>query len=162
MSAMQAEVFEAFRAIDVPEDEALRAAAALPKALSGDVREAAAPVMRTDVEALKADVSVLKADMGVLKADVAVLKTDVGALRIGLAKADGGIAMSRRMMGFVLVTLLFRVFTHKERQMIDAPYPRTEASPGLRPVHVRGDGEQPDHVGALAPRGTHRVASVAG
>jgi hypothetical protein len=31
MSAMQAEVFEAFRSIDVPEDKALKAATALSK-----------------------------------------------------------------------------------------------------------------------------------
>ncbi len=31
MSAMQSEVFEAFRAIDVPEDKAMRAATALGK-----------------------------------------------------------------------------------------------------------------------------------
>jgi len=31
MSAMQSEVFEAFRAIDIPEDKAMKAAAALSK-----------------------------------------------------------------------------------------------------------------------------------
>ncbi len=31
MSAMQSEVYEAFRAIDIPEDKALKAAAALSK-----------------------------------------------------------------------------------------------------------------------------------
>lgn len=47
MSAMQSEVYEAFRAIDVPEEKALKAASALSK--------------RDD------DVSSLKADMGLMK-----------------------------------------------------------------------------------------------
>ena len=34
MSVMQSEVFEAFRAIDIPEDKALRAAAALSRRMT--------------------------------------------------------------------------------------------------------------------------------
>jgi hypothetical protein len=48
---MQTEVFEAFRAIDIPEDKALKAAAALSKR---DV----------DVASLKTDTSILKWMMG--------------------------------------------------------------------------------------------------
>ncbi|MFN3076367.1 MAG: integrase [Alphaproteobacteria bacterium] len=47
MSTMQSEVFEAFRAIDIPEDKAMKAATALGK--------------RDD------DVSTLKADMNLVK-----------------------------------------------------------------------------------------------
>ena len=48
---MQMEVFEAFRAIDIPEDKALKAAAALSK------RDG-------DVASLKTDTSILKWMMG--------------------------------------------------------------------------------------------------
>jgi hypothetical protein len=50
---MQAEVFEAFRAIDVPEDKALKAAAAL------SARD-------DDVASLKRDIAVLKWMVGTL------------------------------------------------------------------------------------------------
>lgn len=45
MTVMQRQVFEAFRAIDIPEDKALKAAAALSK---------------RDVASLKTDTSILK------------------------------------------------------------------------------------------------------
>jgi hypothetical protein len=51
LTVMQTEVFEAFRAIDIPEDKALKAAAALSKR---DV----------DVASLKTDTSILKWMMG--------------------------------------------------------------------------------------------------
>ena len=51
MSNMQAEVFEAFRAIDIPEDKAIKAAAALSK-------------RDDDVATLKADTALLKWMMG--------------------------------------------------------------------------------------------------
>ena len=57
---MQTEVFEAFRAIDIPEDKALKAAAALGK-------------RDDDVASLKADTSILKWMMGfVLAFQVAI------------------------------------------------------------------------------------------
>ena len=56
---MQTEVFEAIRAIDIPEDKALKAAAALSK--------------RDDVALLKTDTSILKWMMGfVLAFQVAI------------------------------------------------------------------------------------------
>jgi hypothetical protein len=51
MSTMQAEVFEAFRSIDIPEDKALKAATALGQRDS-------------DVAALKTDMSAMKWMMG--------------------------------------------------------------------------------------------------
>ena len=51
MTVMQTEVFEAFRAIDIPEDKALKAAAALSK-------------RDDDVASLKTDTSILKWMMG--------------------------------------------------------------------------------------------------
>ena len=57
---MQSEVFEAFRAIDIPEDKALKAAAALSK-------------RDDDVAALRGDLLVLKWMMGfVLAFQVAI------------------------------------------------------------------------------------------
>jgi hypothetical protein len=57
---MQTEVFEAFRAIDIPEDKALKAAAALSK-------------RDDDVASLKTDTSILKWMMGfVLAFQVAI------------------------------------------------------------------------------------------
>ena len=53
------EVFEAFRAIDIPEDKALKAAAALSK------RDG-------DVASLKTDTSILKWMMGLLAYQVAI------------------------------------------------------------------------------------------
>ena len=51
MSVMQSEVFEAFRAIDIPEDKALKAATALSK-------------RDDDVSSLKSELLVLKWMMG--------------------------------------------------------------------------------------------------
>jgi hypothetical protein len=60
MAAMQSEIYAAFRAMDVPEEKALKAAEALSK------RDA-------DVAALKADTTVLKWMMGfVLAFQVAI------------------------------------------------------------------------------------------
>ena len=60
MSTMQAEVFEAFRSIDIPEDKALKAATALGQRDS-------------DVVSLKTDMSVMKWMMGfVLAFQVAI------------------------------------------------------------------------------------------
>jgi hypothetical protein len=52
MSNMQAEVFEAFRAIDIPEDKALKAATALSR-------------RDDDVTSIKADVLLMKWMLGV-------------------------------------------------------------------------------------------------
>jgi hypothetical protein len=61
MTTMQSEVFEAFRAIDIPEDKALKAATALSK-------------RDDDVGALKNDMAVMKWMMGfVLAFQVAII-----------------------------------------------------------------------------------------
>ena len=96
MSAMQAEVFEAFRAIDVPEDKALRAAAALASAFS-----------KTEDDTAR---SFIKRDGAIDK-----LTAEVAALNAKLVKLDGDVALLKWMVGFtlaMLVTLLFRSFTH--------------------------------------------------
>jgi hypothetical protein len=72
---MQAEVFEALRAIDIPEDKALKAAAALSR------RDEDVAALRSDVGLLKNDTTTLKGDATVLKADVTTLKRDMAVLR---------------------------------------------------------------------------------
>ncbi len=91
MSAMQTEVFEAFRAIDVPEDKALRAAAALTSALSKVDDEASKAISKRDgdIEAIRHDGASIKADVSVLKGDVAVLKGDVTVLNSDVADPQG-------------------------------------------------------------------------
>jgi phosphate uptake regulator len=107
MSAMQAEVFEAFRAIDVPEDKALRAAAALASAITKSEDETARSFAKRDsaVDKLTAEVVALGAK----------LTAEVSALNARMAKLEGDVALLKWMVGFSLamtVTLLFRVFTH--------------------------------------------------
>jgi hypothetical protein len=55
MSAMRSEVFEAFRAIDIPEDKALKAAAALGR-------------RDDDVVSIKTDIVLIKGLMALLAA----------------------------------------------------------------------------------------------
>ena len=72
MSTMQSEVYEALRAIDIPEDKALKAASALSR------RDEDVAALRADTNLLQADVRELKHDVSVLKRDVAVLKWMMG------------------------------------------------------------------------------------
>jgi hypothetical protein len=93
MSTLQSEVFEALRAIDIPEDKALKAAAALA---------------RRDI-----DVAELRGDVATLKSDVAILKTDVAELKSAVARLRAEIFVGRWMLGFVLalqVAILVRLF----------------------------------------------------
>ena len=138
MSAMQTEVFEAFRAIDVPEDKALRAAAALTSALSkvddeaskaiskrdGDIEairhdgasiKADVSVLKGDVAVLKGDVTVLNSDVAILKGDVAILKTDVGSLKLEIAAVKGDVTLLKWMVGLAItldLTILAKLFSH--------------------------------------------------
>jgi hypothetical protein len=95
VSTMQTEVFEALRAIDRPEEKALKAAAALSR-------------RDEDVSVLKGDVSVIKADVGTLKTDVAVLKTDVGTLK-GDVRLLRWMAATNTAIG---VAVLLKLFVH--------------------------------------------------
>ena len=118
MSAMQAEVFEAFRAIDVPEDKALRAAAALASALSKTEDDTARSFTKRDgaIDRLSAEVSALNARLTAeVSALNAKLTAEVSALNAKIVKLDGDVALLKWMVGFtlaMLVTLLFRSFTH--------------------------------------------------
>ena len=94
MSAMQTEVFEAFRAIDVPEDKALRAAAALTSALS-----------RTDDETSKA--------FGKRDGDIDAIRKDVASLEIATVKGD--VTLLKWMVGLAItleLTIVAKLFSH--------------------------------------------------
>ena len=129
MSAMQAEVFEAFRAIDVPEDKALRAAAALASAFAKSEDDTARSFNKRDgaIDKLTAEVAALNSKLTAevaalnskLTAEVVALNSkitaEVAALNAKIVKLDGDVALLKWMVGFtlaMLVTLLFRSFTH--------------------------------------------------
>ena len=83
MSLLQAEVYEAFRSTDVPDDKALKAAVALSAALGKvedetikgfNKRDADIDTIRRDVQSLKVDTAIMKWMLGFLLAmNVAVL-----------------------------------------------------------------------------------------
>ena len=131
MSAMQAEVFEAFRSIDVPEDKALKAATALSSALTKfetdtssafnkrdadmDAGRRDIGVLKTDMDATRKDIGVLRTDMDATRKDIGVLRTDIEATRkdVNVLKTD--MAVLKWMMGFVLafqVLMFGKMFMH--------------------------------------------------
>jgi len=116
MSTMQSEVYEALRAIDIPEEKAVKAAAALShrdedvaslradtSLIQANVRE-----LQTDVRELKTDVRELQTDVRELKASVREIRSDVDTL-----KRDN--AVMKWMMGFVLAFqagIFVKLFIH--------------------------------------------------
>lgn len=129
MSAMQTEVFEAFRAIDVPEDKALRAAAALASAFARAEDEAAKSLGKRDgaIDRLSGEVASLGTKLTAeiaafnnrLASEAATLNqritSEIAGLNAKIVKLDGDVALLKWMVGFnlaMLVTLLFRSFTH--------------------------------------------------
>ena len=96
MTTLQLEVLEAFRSIDVPEDKAAKAAAALSASL-------------TKVEEM-ADKGFSKRD-----ADIDAIRKDVSSIKLDVVAIKGEQATVRWMLGFVLagiVTLIFKAFLH--------------------------------------------------
>ena len=117
MSAMQAEVFEAFRSIDVPEDKAIKAATALTSALTKFATDATTSFNKrdADIDVTRTDVTTLKSDIDVIRKDVTTLKSDVDVIRKDVTTLKSDMAVMKWMMGTtlaMLVTILFRVFTH--------------------------------------------------
>lgn len=80
MSVLQAEVYEAFRSIDVPDDKALKAAVALSAAMSKSEGEAVRTNKRVEDETTEgfskrdADIDAIRKDLHGLKIDSAVQK----------------------------------------------------------------------------------------
>jgi hypothetical protein len=92
---MPSDVFEAFRAMDIPEEKALKAASPLPR-------------RDDDVIGIKSDLSAIRADIVIMKADIVGLKADVHVL-----KTEGQIA--KWMLGAVLafvITIAIKLFIH--------------------------------------------------
>lgn len=89
MSTMQSEVYEALRAIDIPEEKVVKAAAALSHC-------------DEDVASLRADTTLLQTDVRELKADVREIKADVRQLRSDVDTLKRDNAVMKWMMGFVL------------------------------------------------------------
>ena len=96
MSVLHAEVLEAFRPIDVPEDKAIRAATALTSS----------PIEVEDAT----DKGFSKRD-----ADIEAIRRDVGAIKLDIVGIEGEVATMKWMGGIILAmltTVLFRVFSH--------------------------------------------------
>jgi hypothetical protein len=80
MSAMEAEVFEAFRAMGAPDDKA----SAAVQALSKRDHTLDSTTMKGDIATLKSDVSSLKVDVNSLKADNLLIKWMLGFVGAGV------------------------------------------------------------------------------
>jgi hypothetical protein len=94
MSSIQAEVFEALRAIDIPKEKALKAAAALSR-------------RDTDGMGVKADLASL--------ANRVALKDDLTPVRADLADMTGDVKLLKGMLPFLLafqVAILVKLFMH--------------------------------------------------
>ncbi len=103
MSMLQAEVYEAFRVLDVPDDKALRAAVALSAAFA-----------KADDD-INRNFSKRDADIEATRKDLSAIKADIGGINVRLATMTGEMNLLKWMMGTtiaLLVTVLFRVFTH--------------------------------------------------
>ncbi len=117
MTMLQLEVLEAFRSIDIPEDKAAKAAAALSTAFGrGDPeQDAKIDVISTDITVLKTDVSVLTADVSVLKIDMSGLKSDVTTIKLDNVAIRGELSVLKWMGGVLLTMLtavLLKLFLH--------------------------------------------------
>ncbi len=100
MSMLQAEVYEAFRSLDVPDDKALKAAVALSSAMSKGEDDAIKNLKRVEEDTTK-HFSKRDADIDAIRKDVTTLKVDS--------------AVMKWMLGFVLamqVALFVKAFIH--------------------------------------------------
>ncbi len=81
MSVLQAEVYEASRVLDVPDDKALRAAVALSAALTKVEDETARSFSKrdADIEAIRRDVSSIGKDVAGINTRLAVMQGDIKA-----------------------------------------------------------------------------------
>lgn len=96
MSTLQSEVFEALRAIDIPEDKALKAAAALSR-------------RDEDVTSLRSDLAAVRTE---LKSDIAELRAYADQRFIRL---DGEMRLLRWMVGTLyplVLAILVKLFLH--------------------------------------------------
>jgi hypothetical protein len=95
MSVMDAEVFEAFRAIGVPDDKASAAAQAISR------RDADIGPLKADVATLKNDMSIVKSDTSAMKLDITTMKLDIAVLKWGVGLIVAGV-----------ISLMLKAFVH--------------------------------------------------
>jgi flagellar hook-associated protein FlgK len=119
MSTLQAEVYEAFRVLDVPDDKALRAAVAKveDETASGfNKRDADVEAIRKDIAGINKEVAGINTRMATMQGDINGRITSLqGEVNGRIASLQGEVNLLKWMMGTVialLVTVLFRVFTH--------------------------------------------------
>lgn len=102
-SVSQAEVYEAFRSLQVSDDTALKAAIALSAAFAKVETETASSFSKRD------------ADIEATRKDVSSIKTDISGINVRLATMTGEINLFKWMLGFVLATnvaIAFKLFGH--------------------------------------------------
>ncbi len=109
MSVMEAEVYEAFKAIGVPDEKASAAAQALSRP-KPEVSTLAADLgaLKLDFTMMRSDIVVMKSDIAVLKSDVGVLKTDVASLKTSMAVLQWGVGITIASV----LSLVAKAFLH--------------------------------------------------
>ncbi len=102
MSVMEAEVYEAFKAIGIPDDKASAAAQALSKP------KPEFSTLAADVATLKSDSAIMKSDIAAVKSDVSILKADVSSLKTGMAVLQWGVGITIASV----LSLVAKAFLH--------------------------------------------------
>ena len=107
MSALQAEVYRAFRSLNVDDDRALDATVALSSAMEKGEAEAMRNLKRVEDDASN-NFSKRDADIEAIRKDVSAIKLDVVAVKgeVAILKWMGGVIVA------MVTTLLFRAFMH--------------------------------------------------
>jgi len=99
---MEAEVYEAFKAIGIPDDKASAAAQALSKP------KPEFSTLAADVGTLKSDFSIMKSDIAVMKSDIILLKSDVASLKTSMAVLQWGVGITTASV----LSLVAKAFLH--------------------------------------------------
>lgn len=110
MTAVQAEVYGAFRTLEVSDDKAMEAAIALTSAFAS-VQES------NDKSFTKRDnsIEIIGKDVIALGKDLTGVKLDLSGVKVELAGVKGELVLHRWMLGFVLATnvaIVFKLFGH--------------------------------------------------
>ena len=136
MSAMQTEVYEAFRAIDGPEDKALRAAAALSTAFAKrDVEtEVAFDDRDGKITAIPIDMATIRVDLAALR-DSAAPRSDLDALKVDQAIIEGDVALLKWMIGFLLA-FAFKFLSRQRDRRPSGRSPPRRPLPGLTSLRL--------------------------
>ena len=95
MTALQLEVLEAFRAIDIPEDKAARAAAALSSAYTKFEADIGTNLHKRDTEIGK-DVSAIRSALSEAREDVSAIRNDFSEMRRDVSQLREELSETRR------------------------------------------------------------------